>query len=99
MLVETNKGLIERNDLTVKDVIYDEDNARVVATEWFFNNELVRRDVNVNILRGLDLAGDAGCRACANGKQRHHRRYTDDDTENGQHRAHFICLQGAQGDL
>ncbi len=58
MLVETNKGLIERNDLTVKDVIYDEDNARVVATEWFFNNELVRRDVNVNILRGLDLAGD-----------------------------------------
>ena len=59
MLVETNKGLIERNDLTVKDVIYDEDNASEVATEWFFNNELVRRDVNVNILRGLDLAGDA----------------------------------------
>ena len=58
MKIQTRKGLIERSDLTIKDIITDEDNARVFATEWYLGDELVRRDVNVNILRGLSLEGE-----------------------------------------
>jgi hypothetical protein len=58
MLVITTKGLIEREALTAKDVISEEDNARVTATEWYLGEELVRRDVNVNILRGLETPND-----------------------------------------
>lgn len=54
MLVTTTKGLVEREALTVKDVISEEDSARVTATEWYLGDELVRRDVNVNILCGLE---------------------------------------------
>lgn len=56
--VHTTKGLIDRERLTVKDIVSDEDNARVVATEWFLDGEMVRRDVTVSILSGLALAGD-----------------------------------------
>ena len=55
MKVQTIKGLIDIQELDVKDVVMIEDNARIVATEWRHDGELVRRDVNVNILRGLDL--------------------------------------------
>lgn len=58
MLVHTIKGLVEFDKLSMKDVITLEDNARVIATEWRLGDELVRRDVHVNILRGLDLAGE-----------------------------------------
>lgn len=58
MQVYTTKGLVERDQLSVKDVFEEHDNARVHATEWFLGDELVRRDVNVNILRGLSLAGE-----------------------------------------
>jgi hypothetical protein len=58
MLIHTTKGLIERELLEVKDSITEEDNARVMATEWFLDGELVRRDVNVNILRGVDLSSE-----------------------------------------
>jgi hypothetical protein len=57
-LVITTKGLVEREALTVKDVISEEDSARVTATEWYLGEELVRRDVNVNILRGLETPND-----------------------------------------
>ncbi len=57
--VHTTKGLIDRDLLTVADVASDEDNARVIATEWFLEGELVRRDVAVSILCGQALAGDA----------------------------------------
>ena len=57
-LVHTVKGLIERDRLTVKDIVSDEDNARVIATEWFLGGELVRRDVAVSILAGQALAGE-----------------------------------------
>lgn len=56
--VHTTKGLIDRDKLTVKDIISDEPNARVIATEWFLGDELVRRDVAVSILCGHALAGD-----------------------------------------
>lgn len=57
MQVQTIKGLIERDRLEIKDIIDERDNARVTATEWFLDGELVRRDVNVNLLRGQDLSG------------------------------------------
>ena len=58
MKVITTKGLIEIDDLIVKDTIEMYDNARVFATEWYFNDELVRRDVNVNVLRGLSAGAE-----------------------------------------
>lgn len=56
--VHTVKGLIDRDRLEVRDIISDEPNARVIATEWFLGEELVRRDVAVSVLCGQALAGD-----------------------------------------
>jgi len=58
MLVQTTRGLIERDRLVASDIISEEDNARVVATEWHLDGELVRRDVAVSILQGQALAGE-----------------------------------------
>lgn len=60
MQVHTTKGLIDRHRLSVTDIVTDEDNARVTATEWHLDGELVRRDVNVNILAGHALFGEQG---------------------------------------
>ena len=59
MFVQTLVGLIERERLEVSDITVEEDNARVTATEWRLDGELVRRDVHVNVLRGLqsEVAG------------------------------------------
>ena len=57
-MVHTTKGLIDRDLLEVRDVVSDEDNARVIATEWLLEGEIVRRDVAVSILSGLALAGE-----------------------------------------
>lgn len=56
--VHTTRGLIDRDRLIPTDIVSDEDNARVTATEWHLDGELVRRDVNVNILAGLALCGE-----------------------------------------
>lgn len=56
--VHTIKGLIDRDLLTVKDITCEDDNSRAIATEWFLDGELVRRDVAVSILRGQALAGE-----------------------------------------
>jgi len=56
--VHTTKGLIDREKLAVTDIITNEPNARVVATEWHLDGELVRRDVAVSILSGHALAGE-----------------------------------------
>ena len=56
--VHTIKGLIDRDLLTVTDIVTEEPNARVTATEWHHEGELVRRDVNVNILAGQALCGE-----------------------------------------
>jgi len=58
MLVQTTRGLIERDRLVASDIVSEEDNARVVATEWHLDGELVRRDVAVSILQGQALAGE-----------------------------------------
>jgi len=56
--VHTTKGLIDRDRLVARDIVSEEDNARVVATEWHLDGELVRRDVAVSILRGHALCGE-----------------------------------------
>lgn len=56
--VITTKGLVDRERLEVKDIVSEEENARVTATEWYLDGVLVRRDVNVNILRGLEIAAE-----------------------------------------
>ena len=59
-LVHTTKGLVERERLTVSDIVSEEENSRAIATEWFLDGELVRRDVAVSILRGQDVFGEQG---------------------------------------
>lgn len=56
--VQTTKGLLERDLLTVKDVVSEDDNSRAIATEWYLDEELVRRDVTISVLRGQALFGD-----------------------------------------
>jgi len=58
MHVQTTKGDIPIEQLVVKDLIELQDNARVIATEWHLDGELVRRDVAVSVLRGHNLSGD-----------------------------------------
>lgn len=60
MQVYTAKGILNRDQLTVKDIITEEGDARITSTEWFFGDELVRRDVNVNILIGQALNSEQG---------------------------------------
>lgn len=59
-LVHTTKGLVDRDLLVVRDIVTDEPNARVIATEWLLKStsEMVRRDVAVSILAGQALAGE-----------------------------------------
>ena len=56
--VQTIKGLIDRDRLEVHDIISEDENSRAIATEWFLEGELVRRDVAVSILCGQALMGD-----------------------------------------
>ena len=58
MLVHTTHGLIERDLLTAVDIVTEEENARVIATEWFLDDEMVRRDVAVSILSGQAVFGE-----------------------------------------
>lgn len=60
MLVQTTRGLVERAQLEVRDIVDEQEGARVTATEWYLDGELVRRDVHVNILCGQALAGEQG---------------------------------------
>jgi hypothetical protein len=53
--VQTAEGLIEREALDVVDRIQEGEDARVTCTEWRHQGRLVRRDVHVNVLRGMDL--------------------------------------------
>lgn len=58
--VETSKGIFDRSELEVKDVIHETDDARIIQTVWTHNGEEVRRDATVSILRGLDVANTQG---------------------------------------
>jgi len=52
--VMTIKGLVELSALDVRDIVEIGDNYRKIATEYRLGDELVRRDVTVNALRGLE---------------------------------------------
>ncbi len=56
--VHTTKGLIDRDRLEERDIVTDQENARAIATEWYLDGEIVRRDVAVSILAGQALAGE-----------------------------------------
>lgn len=60
MLVQTTKGLIDSSKLKVKDIVTEHDNSRVIATEWYLNGELVRRDVAASILRTPEMNSKEG---------------------------------------
>jgi len=60
MQVYTIKGLVDRDQLTVKDIVNEGANDRSVVTEWYLGEELVRRDVHVMILRPIGMDGNAG---------------------------------------
>ena len=53
--VQTTKGLIDRAELTVNEIVDEDDSARYVATEWYLGNELVRRDAWVNMKQGITM--------------------------------------------
>ena len=57
-MVHTTKGPVNRDRLIATDIVAEEDNARIVATEWHLDGELVRRDVAVSILQGQALFGE-----------------------------------------
>ncbi|HXJ40744.1 MAG TPA: hypothetical protein VNH18_15795 [Bryobacteraceae bacterium] len=60
MMVATTKGLVDRSLLAVKDIVTEEQNARIIATEWYLDGELVRRDVWVSLLIGVEMSGEGG---------------------------------------
>jgi hypothetical protein len=60
MMVHTKEGLMERYLLSVKDIVTETENARVTATEWYRGDDLVRRDVHVNILAPQALGVEQG---------------------------------------
>lgn len=58
--VVTADGYIDRKELEIRDVVEESDTARVVATEFYREGRLVRRDVWVNVLRGADMPVQGG---------------------------------------
>lgn len=59
--VETNKGLMARDELIVKDEIHETRDARVIQTVWSDKTgDEVRRDVTISILRGLNVEKKQG---------------------------------------
>jgi hypothetical protein len=56
--VHTTKGLIDRDLLEIKLDTKEDANSYAVATEYYLDGELVRRDVAVSLFSGLALAGE-----------------------------------------
>lgn len=56
-MVQTNAGMLPRHELDVRTFISEENgNAIVTACEWRYRGAIVRRDVWVNLKRGLATA-------------------------------------------
>jgi hypothetical protein len=60
VMVFTKDGLKPRKDLVVKDIIQEHENARVIVTQWFLGEELVRQDVYANMLRQPQMQAEQG---------------------------------------
>lgn len=54
MKVLTTKGLVEFEQLQVRDIVEYGDNHRKIATEWYLGEELVKRDVAISVLRPIE---------------------------------------------
>lgn len=57
-LVYTSAGLVPRESLEVKDVITETAGSRDIATEWYLNGELVRRDGWANLFQAQSISGE-----------------------------------------
>jgi hypothetical protein len=55
--VYTSKGLLPRSVLEVRDVITETENSRCIATEWYYNGELVRRSAWADLFRTKEMSG------------------------------------------
>jgi hypothetical protein len=48
-LINTIDGPVERSKLETRDIIVEHPGSRSVATEWYLDGRLVRRDAWVNL--------------------------------------------------
>lgn len=55
MMIPTTKGDVDLSELEVKDSWVFENDKRVMATEYWHQGELVRRDVWVNVFKGESM--------------------------------------------
>ena len=55
--VQTKKGFIDRDLLTVTDTVTEDDNNRFIKTVWSLDGEMVREDLTISILRGQVVFG------------------------------------------
>ncbi len=60
MKVFTTKGLVERDQLRIQDVVEEGDNHRKVICQYYLGDELVRQSVFVDILRPLEAGIERG---------------------------------------
>lgn len=58
--VMTKIGLLPYAELEITDIVTEEDNARVVATEYKYKGEIVKRDAWACLLRPHVLFADTG---------------------------------------
>lgn len=58
--VMTKVGLLPYEDLEITDIVTEEDNARVIATEYKYKGEIVKREAWVCLLRPLNLFASEG---------------------------------------
>jgi hypothetical protein len=52
MLIQTIRGLIEKDKMEVRDMVEWGDNFRKIVTEYWYQGELVKCDVAASMLRG-----------------------------------------------
>jgi len=57
-LVYTTKGLIEREQLEMREVFTDNDHDCSHAIEYYLDGELVKRGVHVHLKQGLEMASE-----------------------------------------
>ena len=59
-VVMTTQGLVPRERLEPVDVVTETENSRSVATEWYLDGQMVRRDVAVSILAPQSIGAEQG---------------------------------------
>jgi hypothetical protein len=61
--INTTKGYLPITTLRIVDIegkLNHDGSVRTTATEWYLGDELVRRDVHINILRGQSIFAKQG---------------------------------------